>query len=75
MVELNGIANADSLGGSIYDFLAEVVVEGRSNAESITFVEVPGLALSVFFVDGDFASDGAERCGIVVYGTVVLFPR
>ena len=75
MVELDGIANADSLGGGIYNFVAEVVVEGRANAESVTCAEVPGLAWSVFVVDGDFASDGAERCGVLVYGTVVVFPR
>ena len=75
MVELDDIANLDSLGVGIYDFVAEVVVEGQANAGSVPFAEVPGLAWSVFVVDGYFASDGAERCGIVVYGTVVVFPR
>ena len=58
MVELNGIANADSLGGGIYDFVAEVVVEGRANAESVTCAEVPGLAWSGLVVNRDFASNG-----------------
>ena len=74
MVKLDGAANEDSLGGGIYDFVAEVVVEGRSNAESVTCKEVPGLAWSGFVVDRKFASDGAERCGIIVDGTVVVLP-
>ena len=74
MVELDGIANADSLGGGIYDFVAEVVEEVQANAESITCAEVPGLAWSGFVVDGKFASDGAELCGIIVDGTVVVLP-
>ena len=75
MVELNVIANADSFGGDIYNFVAEVVVEGRANAESVTCAEVPGFVWSVFVVDGEFASDGAERCGVVVDGTLVVFPH
>ena len=74
MVELNGVANADSLGGGIYKFLAAVVVEGRANAESVTCVEVPGFVWSGFVVDGDCASYRAEWCGVVVDGTVVVFP-
>ena len=75
MVELDGVNNADSLGGGIDDFVAEVVVEGQANDESVPCAEVPGLAGSGFVVDGDFASDGAERCGVVVDGTVVVFSR
>ena len=41
MVELDGVTDADSLGGGIYDFVEEVVVEGRSDAETITGAEVP----------------------------------
>ena len=75
MVELNGVAYADSLGGVINDCVAAVVVEGRANAESVPCAEVPGLAWSGFFVDGDFASYWAERCGVVVDGDVVVFPH
>ena len=50
-------------------------MEGQANAESVTCAEVPGFLWSVFVLDGDFASDGAERCGVVVDGTVVVFPR
>ena len=75
MVELNGVANTDSLGGGIYNFVAAVVVEGRANAESVLSAEVPGLAWSRFVVDGYFSSDGDERCGVIVDGTVVLFPQ
>ena len=32
MVELDGVANADSIGGGIYNFVGVVVVEGRANA-------------------------------------------
>ena len=59
MVELDGVANVDSLGGGIYNFLEAGVVEGRYNAESVSFVEVPGLAWSGFGVDGDFSSNWA----------------
>ena len=75
MVGLDIVANADSLGGGIYDFVSEVVVEGRSNYESVPCAEVPGLAWSGFVVDVNFASDGAERCGVVVDGIIVVFPR
>ena len=75
MVELNGVANTDSLGGGIYNFVAAVVVEGRANAESVLSAEVPGLAWSRFVVDGDFASNWGERCGGVVDGNVIVFPR
>ena len=75
MVELDGVANADSLGGGIYDFVAAVAVKGRANAESVPCAEVPGLVWSGFVVDGDFASDRAERCGVVVDGNVVVFPH
>ena len=75
MVELDSVANVDSLGGGIYNFVTEVVVEGRANAESVLCAEVPGLAWSGFVVDGDFASDGAERCGVVVGAIVVVFPH
>ena len=75
MVELDGVANADSIGGGIYDFVTAVLLEGRSNAEFVTCAEVPGFAWSGFVVDGEFASDGAERCGVVVDGTVVVVPR
>ena len=40
MVELNGVADADSFGGGIYNFMAVVVVEGRANAETVTGAEV-----------------------------------
>ena len=73
MVELDGVANVDNLGGDIYDFVVEVVVEGRSNTEPITGAEVPCLACSGFVVDGNFAFDGAERCGVIVDGTIVVF--
>ena len=33
VVELNGVADADSLGGGIYKFVALAVVEGRADAE------------------------------------------
>ena len=75
MVELNGVDNADSLGDGIDDCVAEVVVEGLANDESVPCVEFPCLAWSRFGVDGDFASDWAERCGVVVNGTVVILPR
>ena len=60
MVELDGVANAYSLGGGIYDCVAALVVEGRANAESVPCREVPGLAWSGFVVDGNFASDWAQ---------------
>ena len=41
MVELDGVANADSLGGGIYNFVAELVVEGRAKFEPVTGAEVP----------------------------------
>ena len=41
MVELDGVADADNLGGGIYDFVAAVVVKGRANAEPVTGAEVP----------------------------------
>ena len=75
MVEIDGVANADSLGGGIYDFVATVVMEGQANAEYVLCAEVSGIAWSGLFMDGDFASDGNEQCGVVVDGTVVLFPR
>ena len=59
MVESDGVDNADSLGGGIYNFVAAVVVEVRSNAESVLCAEVPGLVWYGFVVDGDFASDEA----------------
>ena len=74
MVELNSVANVDSLGGGIKNCGAAVVVEGQANAESVPCAEVPGIAWSRFVVDGDFASDWAERCGIVSDRTVVIFP-
>ena len=73
MVELYGVDNADRLGDGIYNFVTAVVVDGRANAEPVLCAEVPGIARSRFVVDGDFSSDGAERCGIVIYGTVVVF--
>ena len=75
MVEIGGVSNVDSLGGGIYDFVAAIVVEGRANAESGTCAEVPDFVWSGFVVDGDFSSDGNERCGVVVDGTVVVLPH
>ena len=75
VVELDGVADVDSLGGGIYNFVAAVVVEVRSNAESVLCAEVPGLVWYGFVVDGDFASDGAEQCGAVVDGTIVVLPH
>ena len=75
MVELNGVANADTLGGGIYDFVALVVVEGRANAESVTCAEVPDLEWSRFVVYGYFGSNGYEGCDLVVDDTVLVFPR
>ena len=74
MVELDGVVDAGSLGGGIDYCVASVVVEGRSNAESVPCAEVPGLVWSGFVVDGDFLSNWDERCGVVVDGTVVVFP-
>ena len=75
MVELDGVADADSIGGGIYNFVASVVMEGQSNAKSVTCAEVSVLAWYGFVLDGDFASDEAERFGVVINLTVVLFPR
>ena len=75
MVELDDVSDADSLGGGIYNFLAALVVEVRDDAEPITGTEVPLLACSGFVLDGEKAFYGAERCGVVVDGTVVVFPR
>ena len=41
VVELDGVADADSLGGGIYNFVASVVVEGQNDAEAVTGTEVP----------------------------------
>ena len=41
VVELDGVADADSLGGGIYDFVAAKVVEGQSDAEPVMGAEVP----------------------------------
>ena len=75
MVKLDGVANAGSLVGGIDDCVTAVVMEGQANAKSIPCAEVTGLAWSGFVVDGDFASDWSERCGVVVDGTVVVFPH
>ena len=55
--------------------MAAIVVVVRSNAEFVTCAEVPVLAWYGFVVDGDFASNGDEQCGVVVDGTIVVFPR
>ena len=75
MVELNGVTNAYGLGGGIEQCVSAVVVEGLANAESVPCAELPCLAWSGFVVDGDFASDWAEQCSIVVNRTVVIFPH
>ena len=75
MVELYGVDNADRLGDGIYNFVTAVVVDGRANAEPVLCAEVPGIARSRFVVDGYFSYDGDERCGVIVDGTVVLFPQ
>ena len=75
MVEINGVANADNLGGGIDNFVSAVLVEGRANAESVPCTELPGLVWSGFVVDGDFTSDGAKQCGVVVDRTVVVLPQ
>ena len=75
VVELDGVTEADSLGGGIYEFVSSVVVEVQADAEPVMCAEVPLFACSRFGVDGDFASDGSEQCGIVVDGTVVVFPH
>ena len=54
--------------------MTAVVVEGRADAKPITGAEVPLIACSGFVVNGNFASDGDKRCGVVVDGTVVVFP-
>ena len=75
VVEFDSVANEDILGGGIYDFVPELVVDGRYNAYFFTCREVPGLAWSGFVVDGDFASDWSERCGVVVNRTIVILPH
>ena len=75
MVELEGVADADSLGGGIYNFVAAAVVDIRANAEPVMGAELPWLACSGFVVYGEFSADWSERCGVVVDGTVVVFPR
>ena len=74
MVEIDGVANTYSIGGGINNCVAAVVVEGRANSESIPCAEVPGIAWSGFVVDGDFVSDWAKRCGVLVTRNVVIFP-
>ena len=75
MVELDGVANAESFGVGINNCVAAVVVKGSANAESFPCAEVPCLVWSEFFVDGNFVSDWAEQCGIIFNGTIVIFPR
>ena len=75
VVELDGVADVDSPGGGIYDFVTLVVVEGQADCEPVLGAEVPLFACSGFVVDGDFASDGTKQCGIAVDRTVVVFPR
>ena len=75
MCTIDGVADADSLGGGIFNFVAAVVVECRDDDEPITGAEVLLLACSGFVLDGEKAFYGAERCGVVVDGTVVVFPR
>ena len=41
VVELDGVYDADSLGGGIYGVVAAVVVENRADAETVTGAEVP----------------------------------
>ena len=70
MVELDCVANADIIGGGINDCVSTV-----SNAESVPCVEVSYLAWARFVVDGDFESNWAERCGVVVNRNFLIFPR
>ena len=64
-----------SLFGGINDCVAAVLVEGLNDAESVLCAGNPCLAWSGFVVDGDFSYNWAERFGVVVNRTVVIFPR
>ena len=41
VAELDGVADAESLGCGIYNLVASLVVEGQADAEPVTGVKVP----------------------------------
>jgi hypothetical protein len=72
--ELDGVGVEECFGYCIGDPEAAVVLEGWANVVTVAATEVPGFACARLIVDDDWASEGAEGCGIEVERAVEVFP-
>ena len=74
MTKLDGVGDKEGFGVGVDDLEAAVVVESGSNVETRASVESPGELHGGFVVDDDWTSHGAQRGGIVVEGSMEVFP-
>jgi hypothetical protein len=73
-MEVNCVGYAEGLSFGANDAMAEVMLEGDANLESIEAAKVPGAVGGWFVVDDDGAAKWQERGGIVVEGAIELGP-
>ena len=74
MADVDGVGDNYGLRFGFDGPLAAVVIEGDTRAESILVTEIPGVAITSFFVDDDWEAQRDEGGGVVVKGTIEVFP-
>ena len=74
MTKLDGVGDKEGFGVGIDDLEAVVVVESGSNVEARASMESPGESRGGFVVDDDWTSHGAQQGGIIVEGSMEVFP-
>ena len=71
MAELDGVRDADGLGGGVDDAETAVVMQCWTEVVAIAAAKGPGAALVGLGVDDDSTTNGAKWCGGVVKGLAV----
>jgi len=74
VTKLDGVGDKERFGVGIDDLEAVVVVESGSDVETRASAESPGGSHGGFVVDDDWTSHGAQRGGIIVEGSMEVFP-
>ena len=74
MAKLDGVGDKKGFGVGIDNLEAAVVVESGPNIETRAAMEIPGELHGGFVVDDDWTPHGAQRGGIVVEGSMEVFP-
>ncbi len=74
MAKLDGVGDKEGFGVRIDNLEGAVVVESGSDIETRASAESPGESHGGFVVDDDWTSHGAQRSGVIVEGSMEVFP-